>query len=107
MSKPDYPQTRRVDQVDPQFGVQVADPYRWLENDVRKDPEVAAWVAAQNKVTDAYLATLPGRDIFKERLTRADRLRAVRRAGEEGRQVFLHAAMRGCRTSRRSTSAKR
>lgn len=67
-SKPAYPQTRRVEQVDEQFGVKVADPYRWLENDVRTDPEVAAWVAAENKVTDAYLATLPGRDIFKARL---------------------------------------
>lgn len=63
-----YPETRRVDQVDKLFGEKVEDPYRWLENDVRTDPEVAAWVAAQNRVTDAYLATLPGRAIFKERL---------------------------------------
>ena len=68
MPKPAYPVTARVDQVDEQFGVKVADPYRWLENDVRTDPRVAAWVAEQNKVTDAYLATLPGRDIFKARL---------------------------------------
>nr|WP_246347158.1 prolyl oligopeptidase family serine peptidase [Sphingomonas jinjuensis] len=68
MTRLSYPDTRRVDQVDEQFGVKVADPYRWLENDVRTDPAVAAWVAEQNKVTDAYLATLPGRDIFKERL---------------------------------------
>ena len=47
-----YPQTRRADQVDPQFGVQVADPYRWLENDVRNDAEVKAWVDAQNVVTN-------------------------------------------------------
>lgn len=64
-----YPTTRTVPQVDEQFGVRVADPYRWLENDVRNDPEVAAWVAAQNAVTNAYLATLPGRDILKQRLT--------------------------------------
>ena len=64
-----YPETRRVNVVDEQFGVKVADPYRWLENDVREDKEVASWVAAQNQVTDAYLATLPGRDIFKQRLT--------------------------------------
>ncbi len=64
-----YPTTRTVPQVDEQFGVRVADPYRWLENDVRNDPEVAAWVAAENQVTNAYLATLPGRDIFKQRLT--------------------------------------
>jgi len=64
-----YPETRRVDQVDEQFGVKVADPYRWLENDVRKDPEVRAWVDAENAVTNAYLATLPGRDVFKARMT--------------------------------------
>ncbi|QQV78260.1 S9 family peptidase [Sphingomonas aliaeris] len=63
-----YPETRKVDQVDEQFGVKVADPYRWLENDVRTDKEVAAWVASENAVTNAYLATLPGRDIFKARI---------------------------------------
>jgi len=68
MPKLDYPQTRRVDQVDELFGVKVADPYRWLENDVRNDPEVAAWVAAENKVTDAYLATLPSRAAFAKRI---------------------------------------
>lgn len=69
MPKLTYPVTPRVDQVDEQFGVKVADPYRWLENDVRTDPKVAAWVAEENKVTDAYLATLPGRDVFKTRMT--------------------------------------
>ncbi|MEZ0243789.1 MAG: S9 family peptidase, partial [Sphingomonas sp.] len=63
-----YPQARRVDQVDVQFGVSVADPYRWLENDVRNDPEVRAWVDAENKVTDTYLETLPGRDHFNKRI---------------------------------------
>jgi prolyl oligopeptidase len=64
-----YPDTHRVAQFDDQFGVKVADPYRWLENDVRTDPAVRDWVTAENKVTDAYLATLPGRDIFKARMT--------------------------------------
>lgn len=64
-----YPATERGTTVDPQFGVDVADPYRWLEDDVRVNPKVAAWVADQNKVTDAYLDTLPGRDAFKNRMT--------------------------------------
>src|SRR3954468_13487077 len=68
VTKPAYPETRRVDVVEEQFGVKVADPYRWLENDVRNDKEVAGWVAAQNQVTDAYLATLPGRALFAERI---------------------------------------
>jgi prolyl oligopeptidase len=33
--------------------VAVADPYRWLENDVRNDNEVRGWVEQQNKVTNA------------------------------------------------------
>jgi prolyl oligopeptidase len=64
-----YPETRRVDQADVQFGITVADPYRWLENDVRSDPEVRAWVEAENAVTEAHLAALPAREIFARRLT--------------------------------------
>lgn len=64
----DYPQTRTEDIVEDHFGVKVRDPYRWLENDVRQDGEVRDWVSAQNKATDAYLATLPGRDILKKRM---------------------------------------
>ncbi len=63
-----YPATTRGDVVETQFGVPVADPYRWLENDVRQDPAVAEWVARENAVTDAYLATLPARDVFRNRL---------------------------------------
>jgi prolyl oligopeptidase len=64
-----YPATRRLDLIEPQFGTGVADPYRWLENDVRNDTEVRDWVAAQNRVTDAFLATLPLREKFKARMT--------------------------------------
>nr|WP_106638766.1 prolyl oligopeptidase family serine peptidase [Allosphingosinicella vermicomposti] len=63
-----YPKTLRQDVVEAQFGVAVADPYRWLEADVREDQKVREWVTEQNKVTDAYLATLPGRDIFANRM---------------------------------------
>ena len=63
-----YPSTKRVDIVEEQFGEKVADPYRWLENDVRNDKDVAAWVEAQNNLTDTYLDTLPGRDFFKARI---------------------------------------
>ncbi|ARS28840.1 prolyl oligopeptidase family serine peptidase [Sphingomonas sp. KC8] len=64
-----YPVTEREAVQDTQFGETVADPYRWLENDVRTDPRVAKWVGQQNQLTDAYLATLPGRAAIKARLT--------------------------------------
>lgn len=64
-----YPPTRRTDLVETQFGVAVADPYRWLENDVRNDNEVKAWVDAQNVVTNRFLDTLPGREALEKRIT--------------------------------------
>jgi prolyl oligopeptidase len=66
---PKYPETRRVSHVDIHHGVKVPDPYRWLEDDVRESKEVAAWVAAQNKVTFAYLEALPAREPIRKRLT--------------------------------------
>lgn len=62
-----YPQTAKVDTVDTYFGVQVKDPYRWLEND--RSPETEAWVKAQNAVTHAYLDKIPFREALKNRLT--------------------------------------
>jgi prolyl oligopeptidase len=63
-----YPVTERQNIVETQFGEAVADPYRWLENDVREDAKVAAWVAQQNALTNSYLATLPARAVFEQRL---------------------------------------
>src|SRR5688500_5642064 len=61
-----YPQSRKVDHVDTYHGVQVPDPYRWLEDDV--SPETAAWVEAQNKVTFGYLERIPYRKSTYDRL---------------------------------------
>ncbi len=62
-----YPETKKVDIEDNYFGMVVADPYRWLEDD--NSDETAAWVEAQNKVTFAYLNQIPYRDEIKARLT--------------------------------------
>ena len=63
-----YPETATVEHVDNYHGTEIADPYRWLENDVREDSEVSGWVAAQNEVTFAYLATIPEREIIGKRM---------------------------------------
>jgi len=65
-----YPQTKKVEQVDDYHGTKVADPYRWLEDDVRTSKDVADWVTAENKVTFDYLGAIPERDAIKTRLTK-------------------------------------
>ncbi len=64
-----YPQTRRADVTETHFGHRIADPYRWLENDARHDPEVAEWARQQNDLARAYLDGLPGRDVFRKQLS--------------------------------------
>ena len=64
-----YPDTPVVEQVDDYHGTEVADPYRWLEDDVRENPEVKRWVEQQNEITFAYLATIEERAAIEKRLT--------------------------------------
>ncbi len=62
-----YPDSRRVEQTDDYHGVQVPDPYRWLED--LDAEETHAWVRAQNDLSRPYLESLPKREAIKERLT--------------------------------------
>ena len=62
-----YPATERGATVDDYFGTPVADPYRWLEDD--NSEATAAWVRAENAVTDRYLAQIPFRKAIRQRLT--------------------------------------
>ena len=62
-----YPKAAKDGTVDEYFGVKVSDPYRWLENDT--SAQTAAWVEAENRVTDAYLQKIPFRSKLLKRLT--------------------------------------
>jgi prolyl oligopeptidase len=62
-----YPVSKKVEQVDDYFGMKVADPYRWLEDETSS--ETKAWVDAQNSVTFGYLDKIPYREKLKARLT--------------------------------------
>ncbi len=64
-----YPETKRGDLVETLHGTPVADPYRWLEDDVRKSPEVRNWVDAQSKLTADYLKAIPQREAIQKKLT--------------------------------------
>lgn len=86
-----YPETRRQAVADTMFGEEIADPYRWLENDVRTDTEVADWVKAENAVTDRYLAGLGGRETLRKRLRQLwnyERYGVPRKRG--GRYFYTH-----------------
>ena len=63
-----YPPTRKGDADDDYHGVKVPDPYRWLEDG--NSEETKQWIEAQNKVTFAYLESIPARERIKERLTK-------------------------------------
>lgn len=64
--KPAYPPTKTDNVVDVLHGVEVVDPYRWLEDG--KSTDTLEWVDAQNKLTQTILGNVPGRDKIRERL---------------------------------------
>ena len=63
----DYPPARREELVEEMHGVPISDPFRWLENADHADTR--AWVAAQNDLTERYLAGIPAREHIRARLS--------------------------------------
>jgi prolyl oligopeptidase len=62
-----YPIARMDEVVDDYHGTPVADPYRWLEDALSADTH--AWVAAQQRLTQAFLQAIPARESIKARLS--------------------------------------
>ncbi len=83
-----YPSSARVEQSDDYHGTVVADPYRWLED--LDSPQTAAWVQAQNDLTFGFLAALPQRARFAERLTALWNFERVGLPEKEGGRYFFH-----------------
>lgn len=82
-----YPDSPRESVVDTYHGVEVADPYRWLE-----DPNAErtkAWVEAQNKVTFGYLESIPARERIKNRLTELWNYERFSLPSKEGGRYFF------------------
>lgn len=67
----EYPVAPRGSVVETLHGVEVADPYRWLEDDVRESDGVRTWVEDENIVTRAYLDSIPELDDIRKKLTKA------------------------------------
>ncbi len=64
---PKPPETRKDALVETLHGVEIADPYRWLED--QQSPETRAWIDAQNRYTASVLGPLPGKDRIHKRLS--------------------------------------
>ncbi len=86
-----YPVTDSIDHNDTYHGTVVADPYRWLEDDVRESDAVKQWVDRQNEVTFAYLETIEEREPIRARLEELwnfERFGLPRKEG--GRYFYSH-----------------
>ncbi len=81
-----YPEAERGSQVDTYHGVEVPDPYRWLED---LDSEATArWVEAENAIARPYLDGISAREAIEKRLAE---LWSYERYGlpfKEGGKVF-------------------
>ncbi len=64
--RPEYPASRKEEVKENIHGVEVRDPYRWLEDE--KSPEVRSWLKNQDQMARAYLGALPGRAAIARRL---------------------------------------
>ncbi|HXX23455.1 MAG TPA: prolyl oligopeptidase family serine peptidase [Terriglobia bacterium] len=81
------PKTRTDDVKEGIQGVEIADPYRWLED--QQSPETRAWINAQNKYTQTFLDTWPGRAALKQRLTELIRIETISMPVEQNGKYFF------------------
>lgn len=84
----EYPKTKKTEKTDTYFGVQVQDPYRWLEDD--RSAETAEWVRQQNEVTFGYLDKIPYRNSLKSRLEQLWNYERVSAPFKEGEYTYYY-----------------
>ncbi len=83
----DPPPTRTDDVVDDLHGAEIADPYRWLED--QQAPETREWIDTQNAYTDAIFAQLPGRERLTDLVTRLLKIDTQSTPTERGGRYFF------------------
>ena len=80
------PQTERHEVVETLHGVEIRDPYRWLED--QDAPQTRAWIGAQNAHTDTLLKPLPGRDEVEALAATVLEVEAIGLPNERGGRYF-------------------
>lgn len=83
-----YPATRAEPIVDTLHGVQVSDPYRWLEDE--KASDVQGWMKAQDGLTREWLAKVPGRDALAKRFRELFYQEAISPPVRRGSRYFYY-----------------
>jgi prolyl oligopeptidase len=81
------PRTRTDNVVDNVHGIEIVDPYRWLED--QKSPETRAWIDAQNRYTRSFLSAIGNRPALTKRLTELRRIDSVGTPTERGGRYFF------------------
>ena len=84
---PPPPPTETQDVVDVLHGVEVPDPYRWLED--QEAPDTRAWIDAQNDYTDSVLQGLPGREALRATAARVLERDVIGLPSERGGRYFF------------------
>ena len=84
----EYPVTAKGNTVDNYHGTQVADPYRWLEND--RSDSTKEWVTRQNKVTFSYLESIPYRNQWLSRLEEINNYAKYSSPFREGADYYFY-----------------
>jgi prolyl oligopeptidase len=85
---PKAPPTRQDNFREVIHGVEIIDPYRWLED--QESPETRQWIDAQNRFTHGLLDGLPSRQLIQRRLTELMRVDMVTAPSERGGRYFLY-----------------
>jgi len=81
------PETKVVNVVETMHGVEITDPYRWLED--QDSPETRAWIDRQNAYTDSILTQVPGRKALRKLITKLMKIDTISTPIARGNRYFL------------------
>ncbi len=83
-----YPTTKKIAHTDIYHGIEISDPYRWLEDDMSE--ETGEWVKSQNKVTSKFLGKIGFRNRLKRRIKKLNDFEKIGAPFKEGDYEYFY-----------------
>ena len=83
-----YPTTKKIAHTDTYHGIEISDPYRWLEDDMSE--ETGEWVKSQNKVTSKFLGKIGFRNRLKRRIKKLNDFEKIGAPFKEGDYEYFY-----------------